>query len=57
MLKVLETYQSNENVTIPVKKLFILIPSSSYIPPDLREFSNNWLEPAKVIITNFSIQF
>lgn len=41
-------YEASENVTIPVKKLFILIPESGYIPPDLSEASNYWLESAKV---------
>ncbi|OXU29991.1 hypothetical protein TSAR_001108 [Trichomalopsis sarcophagae] len=44
ILNALETFESKNKVTVPVKKLFILIPSSSYIPPDLKEISNNWLE-------------
>ncbi|KAK2579496.1 hypothetical protein KPH14_010807 [Odynerus spinipes] len=30
-----------------VKKLFILIPSSTYIPPDLKELSYRWMENAQ----------
>ncbi|KAF7990015.1 hypothetical protein HCN44_008689 [Aphidius gifuensis] len=43
----IEMYEASENVTIPVKKLFILIPESGYIPPDLSEASNYRLEGAK----------
>ena len=44
----MEQYEDKENCTIPVKKLFILIPSSSYITKDLKDMSN-WFESAKVI--------
>ncbi|XP_034934625.1 stimulator of interferon genes protein [Chelonus insularis] len=37
-------YESHHNVKIPVKKLFILIPKSGHIPPDLKDASDNWLE-------------
>ncbi|XP_074112864.1 transmembrane protein sting isoform X2 [Cotesia typhae] len=45
----MEVYESNQStsdfqITIPVKKLFILIPESGHIPPDLRDASNYWLE-------------
>ncbi|XP_014295717.1 stimulator of interferon genes protein homolog isoform X1 [Microplitis demolitor] len=45
----MEDYEHNQStsevkITIPVKKLFILIPESGHIPPDLRDASNNWLE-------------
>ncbi|KAJ8680514.1 hypothetical protein QAD02_016301 [Eretmocerus hayati] len=51
ILHAMETYEGNHNVKIPVKKLFILIPSSSYIPPDLREISSDWLESAQMLDT------
>ncbi|CAD6216438.1 GSCOCG00004596001-RA-CDS [Cotesia congregata] len=45
----MEVYESNQStsdvqITIPVKKLFILIPESGHIPPDLKDASNYWLE-------------
>lgn len=41
----IENFEDNHNVTFPVHKLFILIPSSGYIPPDLKEASQ-WMESA-----------
>ncbi|XP_012269577.2 stimulator of interferon genes protein homolog [Athalia rosae] len=41
------TYEADNGVTIPVKKLFILIPTSLRIPPDLKEASYGWLESTK----------
>lgn len=49
----MEMYEAIENVTITVKKLFILIPESGYIPSDLSEASNYWLESTKVIKKKF----
>ncbi|XP_051159019.1 stimulator of interferon genes protein homolog [Leptopilina boulardi] len=40
----IEKFEDHHNVSFPVKKLFILVPSSFYTPPDLKESSNNWLE-------------
>ncbi|KAF7405943.1 hypothetical protein HZH68_005312 [Vespula germanica] len=40
----LENFEDNHNVTISVKKLFILIPFSTYIPPDLKSLSYEWME-------------
>ncbi|XP_043275968.1 stimulator of interferon genes protein isoform X2 [Venturia canescens] len=40
----MEQYEGVQNVTIPVKKLFILIPESGHIPPNLKEASDGWLE-------------
>lgn len=42
----IENFEANHNVTFPVHKLFILIPSSGYIPPDLKEASFQWMESA-----------
>ncbi|XP_071642987.1 stimulator of interferon genes protein homolog [Temnothorax longispinosus] len=41
----IENFEDNHNVTFPVHKLFILIPSSGYIPSDLKEASQ-WMESA-----------
>lgn len=41
----IENFEDNHNVTFPVHKMFILIPSSGYIPPDLKEMSH-WMESA-----------
>lgn len=46
----MEDYEDNEKCIIPVKKLFILIPSSSYITKDLKQ-SSNWFEHAKNLQT------
>nr|XP_050849053.1 stimulator of interferon genes protein homolog [Vespula vulgaris] len=40
----LENFEDIHNVTISVKKLFILIPFSTYIPPDLKSLSYEWME-------------
>lgn len=42
----IENFEDNHDVTFPVHKLFILIPSSGYIPPDLKEASYQWMESA-----------
>lgn len=42
----IENFEDNHNVTFPVHKLFILIPSSAYIPPNLKEASDQWMESA-----------
>lgn len=51
MLSAIEQFEANKEVEIPVKKLFILIPSSSYISPDLREMTENRLEHIGVMYT------
>ncbi|CAL1676652.1 unnamed protein product [Lasius platythorax] len=43
----IENFEDKHNVTFPVHKLFILIPSSGYIPPNLKEASEQWMESAK----------
>ncbi|XP_012275496.1 stimulator of interferon genes protein isoform X2 [Orussus abietinus] len=45
----IELFESKEGVSIPVKKLFILIPSSSYIPPDLKTVSPGWMESVETL--------
>lgn len=45
----IENYEANNGVVVPVKKLFILIPTSLRTPPDLKEASYNWLESAKAL--------
>lgn len=40
----IQNFEDKHNVSVPVKKLFILIPDSFYIPTDLSELSNNELE-------------
>ncbi|KAI4494434.1 hypothetical protein M0802_008926 [Mischocyttarus mexicanus] len=42
----LENLEDNHNISVSVKKLFILIPSSAYTSPDLKDFSNSWMESA-----------
>ncbi|KAK9303235.1 hypothetical protein QLX08_005008 [Tetragonisca angustula] len=46
LVEKLENIEDNHNIKISVHKLFILIPSSSYIPPDLKEASYQWMEGA-----------
>lgn len=43
----IENFEDKHGIIFPVHKLFILIPSSGYIPPDLREASNQWMESAQ----------
>lgn len=47
IIEKIENFEANHNVTFPVHKLFILIPSSGYIPPDLKEASYQWMENAR----------
>lgn len=44
ILEKIENFEDTHDVSVTVKKLFILIPSSSYISPDLKELSYGWLE-------------
>lgn len=46
IIEKIENFEDNHNVTFPVHKLFVLIPSSGYIPPDLKEASDQWMESA-----------
>lgn len=46
MLEKLENAEDQHNITIPLKKLVILIPASGYIPPDLKQVSCQWMESA-----------
>ncbi|XP_014479373.1 PREDICTED: stimulator of interferon genes protein isoform X2 [Dinoponera quadriceps] len=43
----IENFEDTHNVSFPIHKLFILIPSSGYIPPNLKEMSDQWMESAK----------
>ncbi|XP_032683813.1 stimulator of interferon genes protein [Odontomachus brunneus] len=43
----IENFEDKHGITFPVHKLFILIPSSGYIPPDLKEASDQWMESAQ----------
>jgi len=43
----IENFEDNHNVTFPVHRIFILIPSSGYIPPDLKDASYQWMERAQ----------
>lgn len=46
LIEKIENIEDIHNINIMVHKLFILIPSSSYIPPDLKEASYQWMESA-----------
>lgn len=43
-----------DDSTFPSKKLFVLIPKSAYIPPDLKAISYNWMEPCAVSLLNYT---
>lgn len=47
IIEKIENFEDNHNITFPIHKLFILIPSSGYIPPDLKEASYQWMECAR----------
>ena len=42
----IEDFEASQGVTFPVHRLFILIPSSGYIPPNFTEVSYQWMENA-----------
>ncbi|KYN20883.1 PREDICTED: stimulator of interferon genes protein isoform X1 [Trachymyrmex cornetzi] len=44
IIEKIENFEDYHNVTFPVHKLFLLIPTSGYIPPDLKEASCQWME-------------
>lgn len=44
LIEKIENFEDNHGIIIPVHKLFILIPSSAYIPSDLKEVSCQWME-------------
>ncbi|XP_070513273.1 stimulator of interferon genes protein homolog isoform X2 [Cardiocondyla obscurior] len=46
IIEKIENFEDYHNVTFPVHKLFILIPSSGYISQDLKEASYQWMENA-----------
>ncbi|XP_018398284.1 PREDICTED: stimulator of interferon genes protein isoform X2 [Cyphomyrmex costatus] len=44
IIEKIENFEDYHNVTFPVHKLFLLIPSSGSIPPNLKEASYQWME-------------
>nr|XP_033327362.1 stimulator of interferon genes protein [Megalopta genalis] len=44
LIEKIENIEDCHNISISCHKLFILIPSSTYIPPDLKEISYQWME-------------
>ncbi|XP_076300161.1 transmembrane protein sting isoform X1 [Lasioglossum baleicum] len=46
LIEKIENLEDRNNITIAAHKLFILIPSSTYIPPDFKEISYQWMESA-----------
>ncbi|XP_078043518.1 transmembrane protein sting [Augochlora pura] len=46
LLEKIENFEDHHNVSMSSHKLLILIPSSTYIPPDLKEISYQWMESA-----------
>ncbi|XP_015428681.1 PREDICTED: stimulator of interferon genes protein [Dufourea novaeangliae] len=44
LVEKIENIEDSHNITLATHKLLILIPSSSYIPPDLKEASYKWME-------------
>ncbi|RLU21634.1 hypothetical protein DMN91_006007 [Ooceraea biroi] len=47
IIEKIENFEDNHNITFPVHRMFILIPSSGYIPPDLKDASCQWMESAQ----------
>ncbi|XP_050446752.1 stimulator of interferon genes protein homolog isoform X2 [Cataglyphis hispanica] len=46
IIEKIENFEDKHGVTFPVHKLFILISSSGYMPPNLKEVSDQWMENA-----------
>ncbi|XP_071874755.1 transmembrane protein sting [Bombus fervidus] len=46
LIEKIENIEDSHGIYISVPKLFILIPSSAYIPPNLKEASYHWMESA-----------
>ncbi|XP_076652604.1 transmembrane protein sting [Halictus rubicundus] len=46
LVEKIENLEDRNNITIAAHKLLVLIPSSTYIPPDLKEISYQWMESA-----------
>ncbi|XP_054016445.1 stimulator of interferon genes protein homolog [Hylaeus anthracinus] len=44
LIEKIENFEDNHKITVAIHKLLILIPSSMYVPPDLREASYQWME-------------
>lgn len=49
LIEKLENIEDKNNISVAVHKLLILIPESSYIPPDLKEASYKWMESARTL--------
>ncbi|GAB1866505.1 Transmembrane protein 173 [Camponotus japonicus] len=47
IIEKIENFEDKHEVTFPVHKLFIVIPSSGYISPHLKEMSDQWMESAR----------
>lgn len=47
IIEKIENFEDKHEVNFPVHKLFILIPSSGYISPHLKEMSDQWMESAR----------
>ncbi|XP_015185642.1 PREDICTED: stimulator of interferon genes protein [Polistes dominula] len=46
LIEKLENIEDSHNISISIKKLFILIPSSTYISSDFKDCTNGWMESA-----------
>ncbi|XP_017797960.1 PREDICTED: stimulator of interferon genes protein [Habropoda laboriosa] len=46
LIEKIENIEDIHSIKINIHKLLILIPSSSYIPPDLKDASHQWMESA-----------
>ncbi|CAK9825643.1 Stimulator of interferon genes protein homolog [Anthophora retusa] len=46
LIEKIENIEDIHNINISIHKLIILIPSSSYIPPDIKDVSYQWMESA-----------
>ncbi|XP_034185691.2 transmembrane protein sting [Osmia lignaria lignaria] len=49
LIEKLENIEDENNIRVAVHKLLILIPESSYVPPDLKEASYKWMESARTL--------
>ncbi|CAL7941911.1 unnamed protein product [Xylocopa violacea] len=46
VIEKIENIEDIQTIKIAVYKLFVLVPASSYVPPDLKEVSYGWMESA-----------
>lgn len=47
IIEKIENFEGRHNVTVTVHKMFILIPSSGYVPPDFKDASYQWMQSAQ----------